>query len=128
MLYYLFEYLDQAYDIPGTGVFKYITFRAGLAIVLSLVVSLLFGKKIINLLQKQQIGETIRDLGLDGQTQKAGTPTMGGLIIIAAILIPVLLVAKLDNIYVLLLVLTTLWMGGIGFADDYIKVFKKKCT
>jgi len=125
MLYYLFEYLDQAYDIPGTGVFKYITFRAGLAIVLSLVVSLLFGKKIINLLQKQQIGETIRDLGLDGQTQKAGTPTMGGLIIIAAILIPVLLVAKLDNIYVLLLVLTTLWMGGIGFADDYIKVFKK---
>ncbi len=125
MLYYLFEYLDQAYDIPGTGVFKYITFRAGLAVVLSLVVSLIFGKRIIRLLQKQQIGETIRDLGLEGQTQKAGTPTMGGLIIIAAILIPVLLVARLDNIYVLLLILTTVWMGGIGFADDYIKVFKK---
>lgn len=125
MLYYLFEYLDQAYDIPGTGVFKYITFRAGLAIVLSLVVSLIFGKRIIRLLQKQQIGETIRDLGLEGQTQKAGTPTMGGLIIIAAILIPVLLVARLDNIYVLLLILTTVWMGGIGFADDYIKVFRK---
>ncbi|GAB5556934.1 MAG: phospho-N-acetylmuramoyl-pentapeptide-transferase [Schleiferiaceae bacterium] len=125
MLYYLFEYLDQAYDIPGTGVFKYITFRAGLAVVLSLVVSLIFGKRIIRLLQKQQIGEAIRDLGLEGQTQKAGTPTMGGLIIIAAILIPVLLVARLDNIYVLLLILTTVWMGGIGFADDYIKVFRK---
>lgn len=125
MLYYLFEYLDQSFDIPGAGVFKYITFRAGLAVVFSLLVSLVFGKKIIRLLQKQQIGETIRDLGLEGQVQKAGTPTMGGIIIIAAILIPVLLFAKLDNIYILLLLLTTLWMGAIGFADDYIKVFKK---
>lgn len=125
MLYYLFEYLDQSFDIPGAGVFKYITFRAGLAMVFSLLVSLVFGKKIIRLLQKQQIGETIRDLGLEGQVQKAGTPTMGGIIIIAAILIPVLLFAKLDNIYILLLILTTLWMGAIGFADDYIKVFKK---
>ncbi len=125
MLYYLFEYLDQSFDIPGAGVFKYITFRAGLAVVFSLLVSLVFGKKIIRLLQKQQIGETIRDLGLEGQVQKAGTPTMGGIIIIAAILVPVLLFAKLDNIYILLLLLTTLWMGAIGFADDYIKVFKK---
>ncbi|AXG74253.1 phospho-N-acetylmuramoyl-pentapeptide-transferase [Flavobacterium arcticum] len=125
MLYYLFEYLDKQLDIPGAGVFQYITFRSGMAVILSLLISTVFGKKIINFLRRQQIGETVRDLGLDGQTQKAGTPTMGGLIIIVATLIPVLLLAKLDNIYVMLLIVTTLWMGTIGFIDDYIKIFKK---
>ena len=125
MLYYLFEYLDKQMDIPGTGVFQYITFRSGLAIILSLLISTVFGKKIINFLRKQQIGETVRELGLEGQSQKAGTPTMGGLIIIISTLIPVILLAKLDNIYVMLLIVTTLWMGTIGFIDDYIKIFKK---
>jgi len=125
MLYYLFEYLDKQLDVPGTGVFQYITFRSGLAVILSLFISTVFGKKIINFLRRQQIGETVRELGLEGQTQKAGTPTMGGLIIIMATLIPVLLLAKLDNIYVMLLIVTTLWMGTIGFIDDYIKIFKK---
>lgn len=125
MLYYLFEYLDKTLDIPGTGVFRYITFRSGLAIILSLLISTVFGKQIINFLRRQQIGETVRELGLEGQTQKAGTPTMGGLIIIMSTLIPVLLLAKLDNIYVILLIVTTLWMGSIGFIDDYIKIFKK---
>ncbi|MDX5404360.1 MAG: phospho-N-acetylmuramoyl-pentapeptide-transferase [Bacteroidota bacterium] len=125
MLYYLFEYLDRAFDLPGAGVFKYITFRSGAAIVLSLIITLIFGKRIINLLRKKQIGETVRDLGLEGQNQKAGTPTMGGVIILAGILIPVLLLARLDNIYIILLLVTTLWMGAIGFIDDYIKVFKK---
>lgn len=125
MLYYLFEYLDKNWDIPGTGVFQYITFRSGLAIILSLLISTVFGKKIINFLRKQQIGETVRELGLEGQAQKAGTPTMGGLIIIISTLIPVILLAKLDNIYVMLLIVTTLWMGTIGFIDDYIKIFKK---
>lgn len=125
MLYYLFDYLDRHWDIPGTGVFQYITFRSGLAIILSLLISTVFGKKIINFLRKQQIGETVRELGLEGQAQKAGTPTMGGLIIIISTLIPVLLLAKLDNIYVMLLIVTTLWMGTIGFIDDYIKIFKK---
>lgn len=125
MLYYLFEYFDKQLDIPGTGVFQYITFRSGLAIILSLLISTVFGKKIINFLRKQQVGETVRELGLEGQTQKAGTPTMGGLIIIISTLIPVILLAKLDNIYVMLLIITTLWMGTIGFIDDYIKIFKK---
>lgn len=125
MLYYLFEFLDKNWDVPGTGVFQYITFRSGLAVILSLLISTVFGKKIINFLRKQQIGETVRELGLEGQSQKAGTPTMGGLIIIVATLIPVILLAKLDNIYVMLLIVTTLWMGTIGFIDDYIKIFKK---
>lgn len=125
MLYYLFEYLDQQFDLPGTGVFQYITFRAGLAILFSLLFSTIFGKKIIGYLQKQQVGETVRDLGLAGQVEKAGTPTMGGIIIILGTLIPVLLLSRLDNIYVIMLIVTTLWMGMIGFIDDYIKVFKK---
>lgn len=125
MLYYLFEYLDKTLNIPGTGVFQYITFRSALALILSLLISTIFGKKIINFLRNQQVGETVRELGLDGQTQKAGTPTMGGLIIIIATLIPVVLLTKLDNIYIILLIVTTLWMGTIGFIDDYIKIFKK---
>src|SRR6218665_810554 len=125
MLYYLFEYLDKTLDIPGTGVFQYITFRSGLAIMLSLILSTVFGKKIINFLRRQQVGETVRELGLAGQNEKAGTPTMGGLIIIFATLVPVFLLTKLDNIYIILLVVTTLWMGTIGFIDDYIKIFKK---
>ena len=125
MLYYLFTYLDQQFDFPGAGVFQYITFRAALAVILSLLISLVFGKSIIRFIQRKQVGETIRDLGLEGQAEKAGTPTMGGLIILSAILIPTLLVAKLDNIYVILLLITTVWMGIIGFIDDYIKVFKK---
>ena len=125
MLYYLFEYLDKTLDIPGTGVFQYITFRSALALILSLMISTVYGKKIILFLRNQQVGETVRELGLDGQTQKAGTPTMGGLIIIIATLIPVLLLTKLNNIYIVLLIVTTLWMGTIGFIDDYIKIFKK---
>jgi len=124
MLYYLFDYLHRM-DVPGSGVFQYITFRSGLAIILSLLISTVFGKKIINFLRKQQVGETVRELGLAGQNEKAGTPTMGGLIIIVATLIPVLLLAKLNNIYIVLLIVTTLWMGCIGFLDDYIKIFKK---
>lgn len=124
MLYYLFDYLHRM-DVPGSGVFQYITFRSGLAIILSLLISTVFGKKIINFLRKQQVGETVRELGLAGQNEKAGTPTMGGLIIIIATLIPVLLLAKLNNIYIVLLIVTTLWMGSIGFLDDYIKIFKK---
>ena len=125
MLYYLFEYLDKTLDIPGTGVFQYITFRSGLAIMLSLILSTVFGKKIINFLRRQQVGETVRELGLAGQNEKAGTPTMGGLIIIFATLVPVFLLTRLDNIYIILLIVTTLWMGTIGFIDDYIKIFKK---
>lgn len=125
MLYYLFDYLDKAFDIPGTGVFRYITFRSGLAIILSLLISTIFGKTVINYLRKQQIGETVRELGLKGQNEKAGTPTMGGIIIIMATLIPVLLLAKLNNIYILLMIVTTVWMGLIGFLDDYIKIFKR---
>ena len=125
MLYYFFEYLDQTLDVPGAGVFQYITFRSALAVLLSLTISTVYGKKIINFLRSQQVGETVRELGLAGQTQKAGTPTMGGLIIIIATLIPVLLLARLDNIYIMLLIVTTLWMGTIGFIDDYIKIFKK---
>ncbi len=125
MLYYLFEYLNKTLHIPGTGVFQYITFRSALALILSLLISTIFGKKIISFLRNQQVGETVRELGLEGQTQKAGTPTMGGLIIIIATLIPVLLFTKLNNIYIILLIVTTLWMGTIGFIDDYIKIFKK---
>ena len=125
MLYYLFEYLDKTLDVPGTGVFQYITFRSALAIILSLMISTIYGKKIITFLRNQQVGETVRELGLEGQTQKAGTPTMGGLIIIISTLIPVLLLTKLNNIYIILLIVTTLWMGTIGFIDDYIKIFKK---
>lgn len=124
MLYYLFDYLDKTYDLPGTGLFKFITFRASLAVILSLFIATVYGKKIINFLRKQQIGESVRDLGLEGQNEKAGTPTMGGIIIILATLIPVFLFAKLENIYVILLIVTTLWMGTIGFIDDYIKKFK----
>ncbi len=125
MLYYLFEYLEKQYQFPGASVFQFITFRAALAIILSLLFSTIFGKKIINYLQRQQVGESVRDLGLEGQVEKAGTPTMGGIIIILSTLIPVLLLAKLDNIYVVMLIVTMLWMGLVGFADDYIKVFKK---
>ncbi len=125
MLYYLFQYLENFFKIPGAGVLQYITFRSGMAVIFSLLISIIYGKKIINYLRKMQVGETVRELGLEGQKEKAGTPTMGGVIIIIATLIPVLLFAKLDNIYVLLLILTTVWMGIIGFLDDYIKVFKK---
>ncbi|CAM3837800.1 MULTISPECIES: phospho-N-acetylmuramoyl-pentapeptide-transferase [Flavobacterium] len=125
MLYYLFQYLDKTIDFPGAGVFQYITFRSALAFILSLLIATIYGKKIINFLRKQQVGETVRELGLEGQSEKAGTPTMGGIIIILATLIPVFLLAKLDNIYVALLIMTTIWMGTIGFIDDYIKIFKK---
>lgn len=125
MLYYLFDYLDKQYQIPGAGLFEFISFRSAMAIILSLAISTIYGKKIINYLLKKQVGESVRDLGLKGQSEKTGTPTMGGLIIIISTLIPVLLFAKLDNIYVILLIVTTLWMGTIGFIDDYIKTFKK---
>ena len=125
MLYYIFQYLDKAFDVPGAGVFQYITFRSALAFILSILIATIYGKKIINYLRNQQVGETVRELGLEGQTAKAGTPTMGGIIIILATLIPVLLLAKLNNIYIILLIMTTLWMGTIGFIDDYIKIFKK---
>jgi phospho-N-acetylmuramoyl-pentapeptide-transferase len=125
MLYYLFEYLDKTFDVPGVGVFQYITFRSALAFMFSLLLSTIYGKRIVGFLRKQQIGETVRELGLAGQNEKAGTPTMGGLIIIFATLIPVILFAKLQNIYIVLLIVTTLWMGTIGFIDDYIKIFKK---
>ncbi|WP_026730575.1 phospho-N-acetylmuramoyl-pentapeptide-transferase [Flavobacterium denitrificans] len=125
MLYYLFEYFDKTLDVPGTGVFQYITFRSALALMLSLLLSTIYGKRIINFLRNQQVGETVRELGLQGQNEKAGTPTMGGLIIIFATLVPVLLFARLHNIYIVLLIVTTLWMGAIGFIDDYIKIFKK---
>lgn len=124
MLYYLFQYLEQKFQFPGASLFGYTTFRAAVAIILSLLISTIYGKRIINFLRKKQVGETIRDLGLEGQVEKAGTPTMGGLIIIMATVIPVLLMAKLDNIYIILLLVTTLWMGTIGFIDDYIKKFK----
>lgn len=125
MLYYLFEYLEEAYQLPGASLFRYLTFRAGMAVILSLLLAMVYGKRVIRFLQKKQIGESIRDLGLEGQKQKAGTPTMGGIIIILATLIPVLLFGDLGNIYVILLILTTVWMGIIGFIDDYIKIFKK---
>ena len=125
MLYYLFDYLHQAFNLPGAGVFQYLSFRAAMAALLSLWITIVYGKRLIEFLRKKQVGETIRDLGLEGQMQKKGTPTMGGLIIIAAILIPTLLFAKLNNIYIILMIVTTVWLGFIGFLDDYIKVFKK---
>lgn len=125
MLYYLFDILDKQYDVPGAGVFQYISFRAAASIIVSLIISLIFGKRIINMLRKKQVGETVRDLGLEGQLSKQGTPTMGGLIILSAILIPTLLFAKLHNIYIILMLVSTVWLGAIGFIDDYIKVFKK---
>ncbi len=125
MLYHFFEYLKNYFDIPGAGLFQYITFRAAFAMVLSLIISLIFGGRIISSLKRLQIGESVRDLGLDGQKAKEGTPTMGGIIIIMAILIPCLLLAKLNNVYILLMIFTTVWLGLIGGADDYIKVFLK---
>ncbi len=125
MLYYLFQYLNNHFDLTGAGLFQYITFRSALAFLISLSISTLFGRKIIDYLRRKQIGETIRDLGLKGQNEKSGTPTMGGLIIILATLIPVLLLAQLANVYIIILIVTTIWMGIIGFLDDYIKVFKK---
>ena len=125
MLYNLFEFLEQQYQFPGASVFQYISFRSAIAIIFSMGFSMLFGKKIISYLRRQQIGESIRDLGLDGQKEKEGTPTMGGLIIIFSTLIPVLLLARLDNIYIILLLITVIWMGFIGWLDDYIKIFKK---
>ena len=125
MLYYIFQYLESEFNLTGASVFQFITFRSALAFIMSLLISTVFGKKIINFLRKQQVGETVRDLGLAGQVQKAGTPTMGGVIIILATLVPVLLLAKLENIYIVILLITTVWMGIIGFTDDYIKVFKK---
>jgi phospho-N-acetylmuramoyl-pentapeptide-transferase len=125
MLYYLFEFLDKNYDLPGAGLFQFITFRAAMTAITSLFIATYFGRRIIDFLRNKQVGETIRELGLEGQSEKAGTPTMGGLIIILAIVIPVLLFAKLDNIYVILLLVTTIWMGIIGFIDDYIKKFKQ---
>ncbi|MCH2213785.1 MAG: phospho-N-acetylmuramoyl-pentapeptide-transferase [Flavobacteriales bacterium] len=125
MLYYLFEYLDEAYGLPGAGVFQFISFRAAMAVITSLLISLVFGQSLIDMLRRKQVGETVRDLGLAGQVEKQGTPTMGGLIIIAAILIPTILFCRLDNIYVIVMIATTVILGGIGFLDDYIKVFKK---
>ncbi|MHA7842244.1 MAG: phospho-N-acetylmuramoyl-pentapeptide-transferase [Winogradskyella sp.] len=124
MLYYLFEYLEKQFQFPGASLFGFLTFRAAMAVILSLLISTIYGKRIIEFLRKKQVGETIRDLGLEGQVEKAGTPTMGGIIIILATLLPVLLIAKLENIYIILLIITTLWMGTIGFIDDYIKKFK----
>ena len=128
MLYYLFEYLENQYQIPGASLFTYISFRAAAAVITSLLISTIFGRKIINFLRTKQIGESIRDLGLSGQNEKQGTPTMGGLIILLSTLIPVLLFAKLDNIYIILLIITLLWMGVIGFIDDYIKLSKNNKT
>lgn len=125
MLYPIFEYLDKVMDIPGTGVFRYISFRAGMAALLSLIITITFGKNIIEWIRKKQIGETVRDLGLAGQAEKKGTPTMGGLMMIAGIIIPTLLFANVNNVYIILLLITTVWLGGIGFLDDYIKVFRK---
>lgn len=125
MLYHFFEYLDANYNLPGAGLFKYISFRSSAAIIFALLISTIFGKWIISFLRQKQIGESVRDLGLEGQSEKAGTPTMGGIIIIISTLIPVFLFAHLSNIYIILLIITTLWMGAIGFLDDYIKTFKK---
>ncbi len=125
MFYHLFQYLDQVYDVPGAGMFNFISFRTGLAFITSLLIATIFGKRIIRLLQRKQIGETIRDLDLEGQLSKKGTPTMGGTIIILSILIPTLLFADLTNVYIQLMLIATVWMGAIGFLDDYIKVFRK---
>jgi phospho-N-acetylmuramoyl-pentapeptide-transferase len=125
MLYYLFRYLHEHFHLPGAGVFQYTTFRAGLSVIVSLLIAQIFGGRLIRVLQRRQVGETIRELGLQGQNEKKGTPTMGGLIILLAILVPVLLFARLRNIYIILMLLSTVWLGLIGFLDDYIKVFRK---
>jgi phospho-N-acetylmuramoyl-pentapeptide-transferase len=125
MLYYLFGYLHKEFNLPGAGVFQYISFRASIAVIVSLLISMVFGKRIIRILRNKQIGETVRDLGLEGEKTKQGTPTMGGFIILSAILIPTLLFARLLNVYVIIMIVTTVWLGLIGFIDDYIKVFKK---
>lgn len=125
MLYYLFNYLDKAFDLPGAGVFQYISFRTAMALISSLIITTVYGHRLIEYLRRKQIGETVRDLGLAGQVQKQGTPTMGGIIIILGILIPTFLFARITNVYIVLMIVTTLWMGAIGFLDDYIKVFKK---
>jgi phospho-N-acetylmuramoyl-pentapeptide-transferase len=125
MFYYLFDFLHKQFDFPGAGVFQYISFRAAMALIVSLLISLVFGKRIIDLLHRKQVGETVRDLGLQGQMEKKGTPTMGGLIILSAIVVPTLLFAKLHNVYIILMLVSTIWLGVIGFLDDYIKVFKK---
>ena len=124
MLYSLFRYINEHYDLPGAGVFQYISFRAAAAIILSLLVTIIFGRRIIRLLQRHQIGEEIRDLGLEGQLSKRGTPTMGGVLILLAVLLPIFLVGKLDNIYVQLMIISTIWLGTLGFLDDYIKTFR----
>jgi phospho-N-acetylmuramoyl-pentapeptide-transferase len=125
MLYYLFTWLDQQYDFPGAGVFQYISFRTAMSIILSLIITTVYGHKLIKILRAKQVGETVRNLGLEGQMQKQGTPTMGGLIILLGILVPTLLFARIENIYIILMLITTVWTGAIGFIDDYIKVFKK---
>mgnify|MGYP001410443484 FL=1 len=125
MLYHLFQYLNDQFDFPGSGLLSYISFRAGMSVITSLIITLLFGNTLIKFLHKKQVGETIRDLGLKGQMEKSGTPTMGGVIILAGIIIPTLLFAKLNNIYIQLMIISTIWLGTIGFIDDYIKVFKK---
>jgi phospho-N-acetylmuramoyl-pentapeptide-transferase len=125
MLYYLFDYLEKRFDLIGAGVFQYISFRAGMAVMISLLIGAIYGKRLIEVLRRMQVGESIRDLGLEGQLQKKGTPTMGGIIIIASIVIPTLLFARLNNVYIILLLVSTIWLGLIGFLDDYIKVFKK---
>ena len=126
MLYYLFEFLEQQYELTGASVFRFLSFRAALAVILSLGFSLITGKRIIAYLKRKQIGETVRDLGLSGQKEKEGTPTMGGLIIIFSTLLPVILLSRLDNIYILLLIISMIWMGFVGWMDDYIKIFKKE--
>ncbi|MCL2413143.1 MAG: phospho-N-acetylmuramoyl-pentapeptide-transferase, partial [Bacteroidales bacterium] len=125
MLYYLFNYLHENFNIPGTGLFQFLSFRAAMAALLSLWITIVYGKRMIEFLREKQVGENIRDLGLEGQMQKKGTPTMGGLIIIAGIIIPTLLFARVDNTYIILMLITTIWLGLVGFLDDYIKVFKK---
>ncbi len=125
MIYHLFEYLGENFDFPGARLFSYISFRASLAMLVSLLISMAFGGRLIRMLQRLQVGESVRDLGLEGQMEKSGTPTMGGLIILAAIIVPTLLFAKLDNIYTITMLVATVWLGLIGFIDDYIKVFKK---
>jgi phospho-N-acetylmuramoyl-pentapeptide-transferase len=125
MIYHLFEYIQDTYDFPGSGLFNFLSFRAVCAVLASLIISLLFGKKLIRALHKKQVGETVRDLGLKGQIEKQGTPTMGGLVILLSIIVPTVLFADLGNIYIQIMLITTLWLGGLGFLDDYIKVFKK---
>ena len=125
MLYYLFSFLEKNYSVPGAGVFQYITFRMAMAVITSLIITTVYGRRLIDYLRFKQVGETVRNLGLEGQMQKAGTPTMGGIIIILGIVVPTLLFAKLENVYVLMMLGTTIWLGAIGFMDDYIKVFKK---